>query len=152
MGTSPRLMVMSVHTRHADSIMRGEKTVELRKTRPAVASGQPVALYATSPTQAVVATCVIDRIEVGDPQNLKHVLLKRASVTAEEYDAYFAGSPQVVALHLAHVVVLSHPITLDSIRNRRSWHPPQTWHFFTRERLAQLAPNHAGIEALLAAM
>lgn len=146
-------MVMSIHTRHAESIMRGEKTVELRKTRPLVAAGQPVALYATSPTQAVVAMCVISRVEVGDPGELRDDLLHRASVSGDEYDAYFAGSAQAVALHLTEVVVLSDPITLDSIRTRRSWHPPQTWHFFTRERLTQLAAaNHAGLEDLLSVM
>lgn len=152
MATSSRLMVMSIHTRYANSIMRGEKTVELRKTRPLVSAGQPVALYATSPTQAVVATCIIDRVEVGDPRELRSDLVPRASVTCDEYDAYFAGSTQAVALHLGEVVVLPHPITLGSIRTRRPWHPPQTWHFFTRERLAQLAANHAGLEDLMAAM
>lgn len=152
MAPSSRLMVMSIHTRHANSIMRGEKTVELRKTRPVVASGQPVALYATAPTQAVVAMCVISRIETGDPRELRNALLQRASVTGDEYDAYFTGSPQAVALHLTNVVVLPHPITLDSIRKRRSWHPPQTWHFFSRERIEQIASNHASLEGLLAAM
>lgn len=136
MPTSSRLMVMSIHTRHANSIMRGDKTVELRKTRPLVAAGQPVALYATSPTQAVVATCVIDSVEVGDPRELKDELLERASVSSIEYDTYFADSPQAVALNLTNVVMLAHPITLDSIRERRSWHPPQTWHFLGADRVA----------------
>lgn len=152
MAASTRLMVISIHTRHAHSIIRGEKTVELRKTRPLVATGQPVALYATSPTQAVVAICVIERIEVGHPQDLREDLLERAAITSDEYDAYYADCPRAIALHLADVVALSNPITLDSIRMRRSWHPPQTWHFFTRERLAQLAANHAGLEDLLAVM
>lgn len=136
MPTNSRLMVMSVHTKHANSIMRGEKTVELRKTRPLVEAGQPVALYATSPTRAVVATCVIDSVEVGDPRELKDVLLERASITSAEYDAYFSDSSQCVALHIRNVSVLSQPITLDSIRQRRSWHPPQTWHFLNSDRVA----------------
>ena len=152
MADSTRLMVMSIHTRHVNSIILGDKTVELRKTRPVVAAGQPVALYATSPTQAVVAICLIDRIEVGHPQVLRDDLLERAAITSDEYDAYYAGSPRAIALPLADLVALSNPITLDSIRMRRSWHPPQTWHFFTRERLAQLAANHAGLEDLLAVM
>ena len=136
MPTDSRLMVMSVHTRHANSIMSGDKTVELRKTRPVVAEGQPVAIYATSPTRAVVATCIIESVEVGDPGDMKDVLLQPASVTGDEYDAYFAGAPQAVALRLSDVVVLAHPITLDSIRNRRAWHPPQTWHFLSADRVA----------------
>lgn len=145
MLTDSRLMVMSIHTRHANSIMRGEKTVELRKTRPLVEAGQPVALYATSPTRAVVATCVIDSVEVGDPRDLKDALLPRASVTGAEYDTYFASSRQAVALHLRDVVVLSHPITLDSIRERRAWHPPQTWHFLSAQGVAALMGSSANV-------
>ena len=93
MADSTRLMVMSIHTRHVNNIILGDKTVELRKTRPVVAAGQPVALYATSPTQAVVAICLIDRIEVGHPQVLRDDLLERAAITSDEYDAYYAGFP-----------------------------------------------------------
>lgn len=136
MPNNTKLMVMSVHTRHASSILAGRKTVELRKTRPSVSAGQRVALYATSPTQAVVATCVIGSVDVGKPRELKSDLLEAASVTSDEYDTYFAGSTQAVGLHLRDVVMLPRPITLASIRERRTWHPPQTWHFMDADRFA----------------
>ena len=49
---------------HVENILSGIKTVELRLPEPAVAPGQPVAIYATTPSAAVVATCRIERVEV----------------------------------------------------------------------------------------
>ncbi len=117
-----KLMIMSIHPRHIQRILQGEKTVELRKTRPAVEAGQPAALYATAPTSAVVATCVIDRVVVGIPGQVRSALLGPARVTAQEYDAYLSGSQQAVAIYLRDVSVLNEPISFAQfpfIRNHK---------------------------------
>ena len=147
-----KLMIMSIHPRHIQRILQGEKTVELRKTRPAVEAGQPAALYATAPTSAVVATCVIDRVVVGIPGQLRSALLGPARVTAQEYDAYLSGSPQAVALYLRNVSVLNEPITLDHIRQSQAWHPPQTWHFLHPDHLSDLVGNHTALSQLKIAL
>lgn len=146
------LMIMSVHPRHLHKIITGIKTVELRKTRPSVGGGQPVALYATSPTRAVLATCTISRVVAGAPHDLKNDLLGAAQVTSTEYDKYFAGADRAVGLYLQTVLMLPEPITLDHIRLTNTWHPPQTWHFVAAERLSNFVGNHqslASIGALL---
>ena len=142
------LMIMSIHPRHLDKIITGAKTVELRKTRPSVRDGQPVALYATSPTRAVVATCMINRVAVGRPTDLKDNLLGAAQVTSLEYDKYFAGSDRAVALYLEDVLTLPEPITLDHIRLTDRWHPPQTWHFVAAERLSTFVGSHRSLASM----
>ena len=66
--TSGRLMLLSIHPVYVEQILTGTKTVELRRTRPDVAPGQPVVIYATTPAAALVATCRIDRVEIDSPQ------------------------------------------------------------------------------------
>ena len=147
-----QLRVVAPSDEHIQRILQGEKTVELRKTRPAVEAGQPAALYATAPTSAVVATCVIDRVVVGIPGQLRSALLGPARVTAQEYDAYLSGSQQAVAIYLRDVSVLHEPITLDHIRQSRAWHPPQTWHFLHPDHLADLVGNHMALSQLQIAL
>jgi predicted transcriptional regulator len=55
--TPDRVMMLSIHPRHVEKILDSSKTVELRRTRPAVSPGQPVAISGTVPSAALVATC-----------------------------------------------------------------------------------------------
>ena len=125
------LMVLSIHPRHVASILAGEKTVELRRTRPNVAPGQPIAIYSTSPESALVATGRVAHVEVSGPASLRSsTLLDAARVSREEYDAYFAGAERAVALHLTDITQLRHRVALSQLRERVRYSPPQTWHFF----------------------
>jgi predicted transcriptional regulator len=138
-----RLMLLSIKPRHVHNILDGTKSVELRRVRPQIAAGQPVAVYATMPAAAVVATCRVRKVEIGPPSTIKARLLDRAAISADEFDAYFVGANYAVAIHLDEVAVLKSPVTLDEIRSRRStYNPPQTWHFFDRAQLKDLLGHH----------
>lgn len=138
-----RLMLLSIRPRHVENILNGSKTVELRRIRPQVTTGQPVAIYATLPVAAVVATCRVRKMDVAVPAAIKARHLGHAAVSAAEFDVYFAGSDHAVAIHLDEIAVLENPVTLNEIRSRRSaYNPPQTWHFFNRSQLRDLLGNH----------
>lgn len=149
---SHQLMVLSIHPRHIAHIISGSKTVELRRTRPTARPGQPVALYATAPTSAVVATCKIASIEVGDPAAIKRLALAASKINSDDFDSYFDSCEQAVAIRLASVARLPSPITLAELRGPDNWHPPQTWHFLGWERLLRVLakhPSRAHVGALL---
>ena len=142
-GDLTRLMLLSIKPRHVDNILNGSKTVELRRVRPQIGNGQPVAVYATLPVAAVVATCRVRKIDVATPRAIKARHLDDAAVSTDEFDSYFAGSHQAVAIHLDTITVLENPVTLGEIRSRRSaYNPPQTWHFFDRAQLHELLGHH----------
>jgi len=143
-----RLMLLSIHPRNVEKILTGIKTVELRRTRPAVAPGQPVAIYATTPSAALVATCRIERVEVGAPSAVWAASGGLAAVTKEEFDRYFEGSAAAVALHLSAVAVLRRSVPLTKIREQGVFHPPQTWHYLDRFRLRRLFGEHPSFAAL----
>lgn len=146
-----RLMLLSIKPRHVHNILTGAKTVELRRIRPNVDAGQPVAVYATMPAAAVVATCRVGQVDIGLPSAIKAQHLDRTGISGDEFDNYFAGSSQAVAIHLGEVAVLDSPVTLDQIRLRRGdYNPPQTWHYFDRTQLHDLLGHHGAHRELSA--
>jgi len=144
-----RVMVLSIHPRHVEKILQGTKSVELRRTRPLVSPGQPVAIYATLPSGALVATCRISEVQAGSPASIWGAVGAVTGLTRAEFDSYFEGADTAVALHLEAVAALAGEITLDDLRaHEHGFHPPQTWHFFDRQRLVQLIGKHPSSSAL----
>lgn len=135
-------MMLSIHPRYVAKILDGSKTVELRRTRPAVEVGQPVVIYATAPSAAVVATCCIADIRVGTTAEIWPVVSDLAGVTRIEYDRYFRDSQTAVAIYLGAVQSLVDQVTLSHLRSEGPFHPPQTWQFLDRARLQQLVGRH----------
>lgn len=141
-ASGTRLMMISIHPSRVASIVSGDKTIELRRTRPAVEPGQPVAIYATSPTAAVVATSSITAVETGTPEAIWSRHSAASMIDQDDYNAYFAGATVAVALHLGPIEMLSEHLPLDHMRRDAPFHPPQTWHFLSSERVSQLAGSH----------
>ena len=138
------LMLLSIHPRHVQSILSGSKTVELRRTRPHVQPGQPVAIYATAPTGAIVAMCRVETVVTGSLVTIgSRETLTNAAVSRDEFDVYFGHAEKAVAIHLREVRPLTHPVTLEHLRSARDFHPPQTWQFFDLNRVAHLFGTHA---------
>lgn len=143
-----RLMLMSIRPRHVKSILSGEKRVELRRTRPVIKHGQPAAIYATTPSAAVVATCRIGAIQSASPQDLWGSVERISGITREEYNAYFRSSTTAVALHLTEVAALEHPVSLEHLREAGPFNPPQTWHFIDLDRLTGMLAEHPAASQL----
>jgi len=137
-----RLMLLSIHPSFVAKILDGSKTVELRRTRPAVDDGQPVVIYATAPSAAVVASCSVAEIRTGTPAEIWPMVSALVGVSRAEYDQYFAGSQTAVAIYLNDVQALADQVTLTHLRSTGHFHPPQTWHFLDRARLLQLVGRH----------
>ena len=148
-SSADRVMVLSIHPRHVEKILEGTKSVELRRTRPLVTPGQPVAIYATLPSGALVATCRISEVHAGTPASIWQLVGDDTGVTRAEFEVYFKGADSAVALRLDTVTALVGQISLQQLRAQgRSFHPPQTWHFLDRQRLVQLLGMHPSSAAL----
>lgn len=149
-SASRGLTLLSIRPQHVSAILTGTKTVELRRTRPQVNVGQPIAIYATAPLSAVVATCTVALVEVMEPESLKLTAFRAAAVSEAEYDTYFHGAARAVAIHLENVVLLSNPLTLSDLRGRhKSFQPPQSWHFLDEIKLMRLVGDHTAHATLV---
>lgn len=124
--------------------------IELRRFRPQIDIGQPVAIYSTLPIAAVVATCQVREVEVGTPSVIKRRNLQRAAISSDEFDKYYAASDRAVAIHLNNVTELQNPISLLDLRSRQQgYNPPQSWQYFDRTQLHDLLGHHVAHDELM---
>lgn len=90
-----RVALLSIHKRHADAILDGSKTIELRKCPPK----QPIShvlLYVTKPTQRVVGVVEVDEVLHQGERQFGHfwgVFGWRASTTSFAEARCYFGAP-----------------------------------------------------------
>lgn len=147
-----RLMLLSIRPRHVVHILSGLKTVELRRSRPGILPGQPVAIYSTTPQAAVVALCRVSLVESGAPAAIWRRIGQQSGVRRTEFNDYFGGSKIAVALHLTDVEALADPVSLADLRLSGPFQPPQTWHFLDKDRVNSLFGEHAAAARLSTAL
>jgi predicted transcriptional regulator len=124
------MLFLSIHPEYVQAIVKGSKTVELRKRRPKVGLGSTVVIYATMPQCEIVAKATLARVQSGTPQQLWTVVKNYSAVTKSTFLEYFAESELAVAIHLKDICVFKEPLKLSDLR--RCWqgfHPPQQFRY-----------------------
>jgi predicted transcriptional regulator len=120
--------MMSIKPHFAEAILRGEKSLELRRQRPGLEAGTRVLIYASAPVKAVVGWFEVGQIQSSSPERLWRRAADCAGVTREEFDAYFAGCELAIGIEVAQAGRVEP--TAPGIR------PPQSWQYL-RETLHQ---------------
>jgi predicted transcriptional regulator len=139
-------LLISLHPVHAERILAGTKTAELRRVRPRVHEGQDVLLCATAPSMVLLGAAVVAHIDEASPNELWNTVRGACGITRAEYDRYFKGAEQAAAIWLTGVVRFDEPITLPVMRARWPWlRIPQSYRFIrvefagTQRRIEQIA-------------
>jgi predicted transcriptional regulator len=132
------MLLLSIRPRFVDSILAGEKRVELRRKCPRVNCRQAI-IYATSPRMELVATFRIESIIKGSLPMLWQSVRGRAGVTRQEFDRYFMGLAAGVGIEIGAVVQFD-PVPLDDLRTAwEGFHPPQGFRYLDRSDLNRVA-------------
>jgi len=106
----------------------GKKTVELRRVRPAVARGDWVLVYASSPRKAILGAFQVETTLERSPEDLWAICGESAAVSRKAFDEYFKGSRLAFAILMAKVQPFPEPFLLDQIREHLpAFHPPQSY-------------------------
>lgn len=127
---TPDSILLSVRPRYANKILRGEKTVELRRVRPKVAPGDVIVMYVSSPQREVQALLTVQRVFETDTETLWDEVGREAGVTESEYRKYFEGSTTGVGIELCVAKALREPVTLDDLRLMSpGFRPPQSYRY-----------------------
>lgn len=117
--------IISIHPCFAEAILAGEKTVELRRRIPAIEAGTNLWIYATLPLGAIVGSATVKEIVEGAPAELWDICKNHVGIDRTDYDSYFAGASQGLALFLKDVIK-RRPLRIDQLRAiDRSFHPPR---------------------------
>jgi predicted transcriptional regulator len=126
--TSPRDVVLSIKPRYSDKIVTGQKTVELRRRFSAqVGIGTLVLIYETSPIRALTGVAEIADVLTGSPNIIWKEFSDEACIARKDFDDYFAGTKQGVAIRLRGARRLTRALELKELRERFSFAPPQSF-------------------------
>lgn len=139
MPTDEPTLFLSLRPRFAELLLIGEKTVELRRIRPAVSDGTPVLLYASSPRMTLVGRAQVATVEVGPTEQIWREHGPHTGITRKEYDDYFTGLDLAVAIKLVNIRRLQKPRPLTDLRQRlEGFQPPQSYRYLDSAQVAAL--------------
>lgn len=132
--------IISIHPRHANAILDGAKTVELRRRIPALSVGTRLWIYATRPVGAVIGTATVDSIVRGDPEEMWLKFGDRTGIDRIDYDAYFGGAHEAIGLVLVNPLRTLENVEIEKLRSlRNGFHPPQVMMSINSEEAYNLA-------------
>jgi len=127
-SAAPRDVVMSIRPQYSGKIVKGEKTVELRRRFPAdLDAGTVVLIYETSPTRALTGIAEIAEILTGPPSVIWKEFSDEACIARKDFDEYFSGTKEGVAIKLRGARRLTRALELKELRERFDFAPPQSF-------------------------
>ena len=123
-----RDVVLSIKPQYSTKIMEGEKTVELRRRFPLSAPKGAIAyIYSTTPVMAIVGTAEISEIYKLPINTIWKTYKKSAFIEKSTFQKYFHGLEEGFAIELANVKSLPRQLSLNELRNRFGFIPPQSF-------------------------
>lgn len=124
--SAPHNFLISLEERHANRILDGTKTVELRRRPMNVAIGATVWIYVKMPVGSVVGCAKVTGLHALAPSTLWNRFGAVSGLQRQEFFEYFSGLPKAFALSLSQPTRLASPIPLSKLRDVSSgFHPPQ---------------------------
>lgn len=136
-------MLISIRPEFADRIFAGKKTVELRRTRPRVLSGDLILIYVTSPVKALMGICEVEQVITGTPEALWEELQDQAGMSAEEFESYYDGAELGVGICFRSAYRLATPLHLEVLRAKwPRFHPPQSYHYLSPDQVSLVGAGH----------
>ena len=131
-------LLLSIKPKYAKKIYTGEKTVELRKTKPDIGYGDTVFIYETSPVKAITGFFIVDYIsEIRNPQTMILDNKNSACITIEDYKKWIGNSKKLVMIYIGDRKMIP-AIQLDKLRKELNINAPQSYRYLTEEQAEEL--------------
>ncbi|GBD96257.1 50S ribosomal protein L22/unknown domain fusion protein [bacterium BMS3Abin06] len=122
--------IISLKPKYVQSILSGEKTIELRKRTINLLPGTYLWIYATLPLGSIRAVAKIESIHRASPRSIWKKFSSHIGLSKKEFNTYVNGSNKVSAIALTSIKEINPPLALNSLRSKvKNFHPPQ---FFAR--------------------
>jgi predicted transcriptional regulator len=140
----PKDVVLSVRPKHAENILVGAKTVELRRRfTEEIGHGSRAFIYSTSPISALRGFAKIGAVHRMPVKQIWQKHRNEARIRKPEFEAYFSGCEQGYAIFLNTPQLFPKALSLTELRVRFGFEPPQSFlyappglvQFFGYERL-----------------
>jgi predicted transcriptional regulator/DNA-binding XRE family transcriptional regulator len=123
-----RDVVLSVRPQYSEKIVQGLKTIELRRRFPLTARKGTVAyIYSTSPVRAMIGSAQISEVVKLPVPQIWQKFAKLAQIDRSDFDDYFSGLTEGVAIRLTKARPFSRAVALTELRDRFGFEPPQSF-------------------------
>lgn len=127
---SAHALLISIRPRFAKMIFSGAKTVELRRVRPRVATGDLALVYVSAPSMAIQGAFEVDEVISDSPMLLWKKIGGESGLNREEFLAYFEGKQTAHAIKIARAWRLKAPVGLRQLRRHtKNFRPPQSFRY-----------------------
>jgi predicted transcriptional regulator len=145
----PRTLLLSIRPEHAARIFSGEKTVELRRIRPRVESGDTVLVYVTAPEMSLAGGFEVSRVYESPALRLWREVGSESGLDRSAFIEYFDGSESAYAIGVRSVWRLPHAVTLEKLRERvPGFLPPQSYWYLSRQLCETLLKSPTRLNAI----
>jgi predicted transcriptional regulator len=147
MRQNNNLLIISVKPEYARKILKGEKTIELRKCAPKkVGKDGYILIYVTAPIKELWGVYKIQNIIKENPNTLWENFGKQTGITKQEYNDYYKENKNAFGLQLKEVKNLfKHSIKLNSLKNLiPGFMPPQTYSYIDKNII-----NYSSLKELI---
>lgn len=131
-----KMLLMSIKPAYIKKILNGEKTVELRRSRPKLSQGDLIVFYASAPQKAIRCAATVGSIVEGTPADVWISNVGKIGIDKRTYDEYFAGSKKAFGIVLDAVWAYANPIGLEAMRTLFvDFMPPQSFRYLSHEEI-----------------
>jgi len=125
-----RDVILSIRPVHAEKILDGSKTVELRRRfTGGVRPGTIALIYSTSPRSALTGSARIKEVQRLAVPELWERHCSAACLQKGEFEDYFSGLASGYAIVLASPQPLIRPVGLPELRQRFGFEAPQSYQY-----------------------
>lgn len=122
-----RYILISIKPKYSNMILRGKKSIELRKSAPKVKKGDYMIIYSTSPVKSIVAITKINRIIEKSPVEMWNEFSSDLGVSKLDFNRYYQDREKAVGIEIGDVININ-PISLEKMRLLiPDFQPPQSY-------------------------
>lgn len=132
-------LVLSIKPQYASKIFDGGKSVELRKTRPSLQSGDKVLVYVSSPVMKMMGLFTVSDVVSDSPYKLWKRVGSYSGISKDEFNSYYEGSEVGYGIVIKKVSLLNSPISLTNLKKLLpGFSPPQCYRYLNSTEFATI--------------
>jgi len=125
-----RDLVVSIRPIYASKIVKGTKTVDLRRRFPSQSANGAIAfIYSSKPVQAIVGYARIKKVHQLPIREIWRKFGDAACIERKDFDQYFLGLKYGYAIVLDEAQELSEYIKVADLQTQFGFLPPQSFRY-----------------------
>jgi predicted transcriptional regulator len=128
----PKFLFLSIKPEYANKILNKQKTIELRKNRPNVKTGDYVLIYATVPVKAVIGLGKVKSMIDTTPLEMWENRSAQLGIDQSAFDLYYLNSHKAIGIELESICKFKIVFPLSEIKKLYpKFSPPQTYRYIS---------------------